>query len=145
MKGVFEVSSVEETWALAKELAKELKPGDVVCLEGDLGAGKTTFTQGLAAALGVPGRVTSPTFCIVQEHQSPDVLLVHMDLYRLHGEEDVEAIGWEDYLSRGAIIAVEWPERAGALLASSAHHVAFHHKGEEKRRITIDKGSTFEV
>jgi tRNA threonylcarbamoyladenosine biosynthesis protein TsaE len=145
VKGVFEVSSVEETWALAKELAKELKPGDVVCLEGDLGAGKTTFTQGLAAALGVPGRVTSPTFCIVQEHQSPDVLLVHMDLYRLHGEEDVEAIGWEDYLSRGAIIAVEWPERAGALLPSSAHHVAFHHKGEEKRRITIDKGSTFEV
>ena len=145
MKGVFEVSSVEETWALAKELAKELKPGDVVCLEGDLGAGKTTFTQGLAAALGVPGRVTSPTFCIVQEHQSPDVLLVHMDLYRLHGEADVEAIGWEDYLSRGAIIAVEWPERAGALLPSSAHHVAFHHKGEEKRRITIDKGSTFEV
>ena len=145
MKGVFEVSSVEETWALAKKLAKELKPGDVVCLEGDLGAGKTTFTQGLAAALGVPGRVTSPTFCIVQEHQSPDVLLVHMDLYRLHGEEDVEAIGWEDYLSRGAIIAVEWPERAGALLPSSAHHVAFHHKGEEKRRITIDKGSTFEV
>ena len=145
MKGVFEVSSVEETWALAKELAKELKPGDIVCLEGDLGAGKTTFTQGLAAALGVPGRVTSPTFCIVQEHQSPDVLLVHMDLYRLHGEEDVEAIGWEDYLSRGAIIAVEWPERAGALLPSSAHHVAFHHKGEEKPRIAIDKGSTFEV
>ena len=140
-----QAGSVEETWALAKELAKELKPGDVVCLEGDLGAGKTTFTQGLAAALGVPGRVTSPTFCIVQEHQSPDVLLVHMDLYRLHGEEDVEAIGWEDYLSRGAIIAVEWPERAGALLPSSAHHVAFHHKGEEKRRITIDKGSTFEV
>lgn len=139
MKGVFEVSSVEETWALAKKLAKELKPGDVVCLEGDLGAGKTTFTQGLAAALGVPGRVTSPTFCIAQEHQSPDVLLVHMDLYRLHGEEDVEAIGWEDYLSRGAIIAVEWPERAGALLPSSAHHVAFHHKGEEKRRITMSR------
>ena len=145
MTGVFEVGRVEETWALARRFAAELKPGDVVCLEGDLGAGKTTFTQGLAAALGVSGRVTSPTFCIVQEHQSPDVLLVHVDLYRLHGEEDVEAMGWEDYLSRGAIIAVEWPERAGALLPSSAHHVAFHHKGEEKRRITIDKGSTFEV
>ncbi|MBQ3806529.1 MAG: tRNA (adenosine(37)-N6)-threonylcarbamoyltransferase complex ATPase subunit type 1 TsaE [Kiritimatiellae bacterium] len=145
MKGVFEVSCVEETWALAKELAKELNPGDVVCLEGDLGAGKTTFTQGLAAALGVPGRVTSPTFCIVQEHQSPDVLLVHMDLYRLHGEEDVEAIGWEDYLSRGAIIAVEWPERAGALVPSSAYHVTFLHFREEKRRIAIDKGSNFEV
>ena len=145
MKGVFEVLSVEETWALAKELAKELKPGDVVGLEGDLGAGKTTFTQGLAAALGVPGRVTSPTFCIVQEHQSPDVLFVHMDLYRLHGEEDVEAIGWEDYLARGAIFAIEWPERAGALIPPFAHHLAFHHMGEKKRRIAIDTGGHFAV
>ena len=145
LNGEFQVGSVEETWALAQDLAKELKPGDVVCLEGALGAGKTTFTQGLAAALGVPGRVTSPTFCIVQEHQSPDVLFVHMDLYRLHGEEDVEAIGWEDYLSRGAIIAVEWPERAGSLIPLSAFYVCIHHMGEEKRRIAIDKGSTFEV
>ena len=145
MRGVFEVSSVEETWALAKELAKELKPGDVVCLEGDLGAGKTTFTQGLAAALGVPGRVTSPTFCIVQEHQSPDVLFVHMDLYRLHGEEDVEAIGWEDYLARGAIFAIEWPERAGTLIPSSAHRIVFRHLGDEARRITIDTGGHFAV
>jgi len=145
VKGIFEVSSVEETWAIARELAKELKPGDVVCLEGDLGAGKTTFTQGLAAALGVPGRVTSPTFCIVQEHQSSDVLFVHMDLYRLHGEEDVEAIGWEDYLARGAIFAIEWPERAGSLIPPFAHHLAFHHMGEKKRRIAIDTGGHFAV
>ncbi len=138
MKGVFEVASVEETWALAKELAKELKPGDVVCLEGDLGAGKTTFVQGLADALGVPGRVTSPTFCIVQEHQSPGVLLVHMDLYRLHGEEDVEALGWEDYVARGAILAIEWPERAGTLIPQNARRIAFRHLGEENRKITID-------
>ncbi len=138
MKGEFEVHSVEETWALAKEFAKELKPGDVVCLEGDLGAGKTTFTQGLAAALGVPGRVTSPTFCIVQEHQSKDILLVHMDLYRLHGEEDVEAIGWEDYLSRGAIFVIEWPERAGGLIPFTSHHISFHHTGEENRKVAID-------
>ena len=90
-----EVHSVEETWALAKEVAATLRPGDVVCLEGDLGAGKTTFTQGLAKALGVEGRVTSPTFCIVQEHRAKSPapgrpgLLVHMDLYRLHGEDDV--------------------------------------------------------
>ncbi len=138
MNGEFEVHSVEETWALAKEFAKELKPGDVVCLEGDLGAGKTTFTQGLAAALGVPGRVTSPTFCIVQEHETDDLLLVHMDLYRLHGEEDVEAIGWEDYISRRAIIVIEWPERAGGLVPASAHHIRFHHMGEEKRKVAID-------
>ena len=135
MTGVFEVNSVEETWELAKKLATELKPGDVVCLEGDLGAGKTTFTQGLAAALGVPGRVTSPTFCIVQEHRGP-WLLVHMDLYRLHGEDDVIAIGWEDYLAEGAILVVEWPERAGALIPAEARHIVFTHlEGEESRRI----------
>ena len=145
MTGSFEVGSVEETWALASRFADELKSGDVVCLEGDLGAGKTTFTQGLAAALGVDGRVTSPTFCLVQEHRGKDAYLVHMDLYRLHGEEDVEAIGWEDYLSRGAIVAVEWPERAGSLIPVFAYHVGIHHMGEEKRRIAIDKGSTFEV
>ena len=138
LNGDFQVGSVEETWALAREFAKELKPGDVVCLEGDLGAGKTTFTQGLAAALGVPGRVTSPTFCIVQEHQSKDVLLVHMDLYRLRGEEDVEAIGWEDYLARGAILVIEWPDRAGGLVPSNARHLVFHHMGEEKRIVGID-------
>ncbi len=139
MTGSFEVHSVEETWALAAEFAKELRPGDVVCLEGDLGAGKTTFTQGLAAALKVPGRVTSPTFCIVQEHQGPECLLVHMDLYRLHGEEDVEAIGWEDYLGRGAIMVVEWPERAGTLIPPTARHVVFRLvDGQENRNILVD-------
>jgi len=140
MKGSFETGSVEETWALARALAKELAPGDVVCLEGDLGAGKTTFTQGLAAALGVPGRVTSPTFCIVQEHQSPERLLVHMDLYRLGGEEDVEAIGWEDYLARGAILVVEWPDRAGTLVPPSAWHVRITLvEGGKTRKFAIDK------
>ena len=138
MKSSFEVHSVEETWAVTREFAKTLKPGDVVCLEGDLGAGKTTFTQGLAAALGVPGRVNSPTFCIVQEHRGP-VLLVHMDLYRLHGEDDVIAIGWEDYLAEGAILVVEWPERAGNLVPSAAKRVVFRHlDGEENRSIAID-------
>ena len=143
MTGVYNVSSVEETWELARRLAPELKPGDVVCLEGDLGAGKTTFTQGLAAALGVPGRVNSPTFCIVQEHRrlpsqvSSPSLLVHMDLYRLRNEDDVIAIGWEDYLAEGAALVVEWPERAGALIPASARHVVFRHlaDGEERRLI----------
>ena len=162
MTGVFEVNSVEETWALARQLAAELKPGDVVCLEGDLGAGKTTFTQGLAAALGVSGRVTSPTFCLVQEHwtlrsrsevevengtlpyHSPPqaststFFLVHMDLYRLHDEDDVLAIGWEDYLAEGAILVVEWPERAGSLIPTTAKHVVFTHlDGEERRRLSF--------
>lgn len=147
MTGAFDVRSVEETWELAKRFAAELKPGDVVCLEGDLGAGKTTFTQGLATALGVPGRVTSPTFCIVQEHRAAKLpnlqnlpnLLVHMDLYRLHGEDDVIAIGWEDYLAEGAVLVVEWPERAGALIPADAKHVVFTHvaDGEESRHIVF--------
>lgn len=134
-----EVGSVEQTWELARQFARRLKPGDVICLEGDLGAGKTTFVQGLAKALGVPGRVTSPTFCIVQEHGN----LVHMDLYRLASESDVLDLGWEDFLSRGAIVAVEWPERAGSLIPPDAYHVIFRHfpasgGNEEKRKIAID-------
>ena len=139
-----EVQSVEETWALAREVAAKLKPGDVLCLEGDLGAGKTTFTQGLAKAMGVSGRVTSPTFCIVQEHRAGSpapgaaALLVHMDLYRLHGEDDVIAIGWEDYLSEGAVLVVEWPERAGSLIPKDAIHVSFRHlPGDEHRMVSI--------
>ena len=149
MNSSFDVRSVEETWAVAREFAKTLKPGDVVCLEGDLGAGKTTFTQGLAAALGVSGRVNSPTFCIVQEHRrtpsssssssSSPLLLVHMDLYRLHDEDDVLAIGWDDYLEEGAILVVEWPDRAGGLVPKTAKHVVFRIlEGEENRRIAID-------
>ena len=140
----YDVSSVEETWALAKEFAAGLRPGDIVCLEGDLGAGKTTFTQGLAAALGMAGRVTSPTFCLVQEHRCASAregmpsLLVHMDLYRLRGEDDVLAIGWEDYLTEGAVLVVEWPERAGSLIPETARHVRITHMGENFRRIDIE-------
>ncbi len=148
MTGVFEVNSVEETWALARRLASDLRPGDVLCLEGDLGAGKTTFTQGLAAALGVPGRVTSPTFCLVQEHRSTQpstlnpqssTLLVHMDLYRLNASEDVLALGWEDYLDEGAVIVVEWPACARELIPAHAYHLSFVRTGEDSRRIEVSK------
>ena len=123
MNGSFEVASVEETWEVARRLAAELGPGDVVCLEGDLGAGKTTFVQGMAAAMGVGGRVISPTFCLVSEHRGGGRLLVHMDLYRLRGEDDVLSVGWEDYLAEGAVLAVEWPDRAGSLIPASARRV----------------------
>lgn len=137
MTGAFEVASVEETWALAEKFAQTLSPGDVVCLEGDLGAGKTTFTQALARSLGVSGRVTSPTFCVVQEHPG-ERFMVHMDLYRLGGEEDVLELGWEDYLARGAIVVVEWPERAGKLIPAAARHIVFTHlEGEESRRLVF--------
>ena len=139
MQGEYVVNSVEETWKLAEEFAGELKPGDVVCLEGDLGAGKTTFTQGLAAHLGAKRAVTSPTFCLVVEHPTSRFLLVHMDLYRLHDADDVLTIGWEDYLARGAVMFVEWPDRAGDLIPPNARHVRFEHLPDspDSRRIVF--------
>ena len=107
MDAEYQSGSVEDTWAVAGRFAAELKPGDVVALEGDLGAGKTTFVQGLAAALGAKRPATSPTFCLVVEHSTDRFLLVHMDLYRLHGPDDVLELGWEDYLARGAVLLVE--------------------------------------
>lgn len=134
MKGRYEVDGVEGTWALAREFSDALKPGDVVLLEGDLGAGKTTFTQGVAAHLGAKRAVTSPTFCLVVEHPTDRFLLVHMDLYRLHDEDDVLAIGWEDYLSKGAVLFVEWPERAGSLIPADAKRVRITHGAAEDSR-----------
>ena len=134
MNARYDVSGVERTWAVAKEFAAELNPGDVVCLEGDLGAGKTTFAQGVASALGAKRPVTSPTFCLVVEHPTERVLLVHMDLYRLHDADDVLAIGWEDYLARGAVLLVEWPDRAGDLVPATARHVRFSLGADEDSR-----------
>ena len=130
----FETHDEQETWAVAAQFAAMLKPGDVVCLEGDLGSGKTTFTQGLCAALGAKRAVTSPTFCIVSEHPAADFLVVHMDLYRLHGEDDVLQVGWEDYLSRGAVLVVEWPDRAGSLIPEQAKRVRFAYGVDEMTR-----------
>lgn len=135
MKDRYETASVEDTWAVARAFAAELKPGDVVCLEGDLGAGKTTFTQGLAAALGAKRPVTSPTFCLVAEHAADRFPLVHMDLYRLHGADDVLTIGWEDYLARGAVLCVEWPDRAEDLIPPGAWHVTFTHGDAPDARV----------
>jgi tRNA threonylcarbamoyladenosine biosynthesis protein TsaE len=136
MKETYKVKSVEETWQLAREFDDKLSPGDVVCLEGDLGAGKTTFTQGLVSYLGAKRAVTSPTFCLVVEHPPDKFLLVHMDLYRLHDGDDVLTIGWEDYLQRGAVLFVEWSERAGSLIPNNAWHVSLTH-GEDIDERTI--------
>lgn len=137
MTGIYSVANVDETWALARRFAAALKPGDVIRLEGDLGAGKTTFTQGLAAHLGAKRAVTSPTFCIVSEHPTEKFLLVHMDLYRLGDPDDVLAIGWEDYLARGAVLFVEWPDRAGDLIPPGSWRVSITH-GETEERRTVE-------
>ena len=103
-------NSPTETEALGEALAARLTAGTVVAFTGDLGAGKTAFTRGLARGLGVPDRVTSPTFTIVNEYEGGRLPLFHFDMYRLRDADDLFDIGWEDFLRRGGICAVEWSE-----------------------------------
>jgi len=134
--------SVTETEAIGEALAKTLKGGDVVAYYGDLGAGKTAFTRGLARGLGCTGRVSSPTFTIVNEHEGR-LPLFHFDMYRLSDEEELFDIGWEDYLCRGGICAVEWSERVSGALPEDAITVTIerHNEHDDWRRITIKGGS----
>ena len=135
----FVSESEAETEALGARLARVLKPGAVVAFTGDLGAGKTAFTRGLARGLGVPGRVTSPTFTIVDEHEGGRLPLFHFDLYRLSGPEELYDIGWEDYLARGGVCAVEWSEHMGQALEPDAVRVDIcRGDNEGQRRITIE-------
>ena len=131
--------NTEETEALGEALAARLRPGDVVAYRGGLGMGKTAFTRGLARGLGCTGRVSSPTFTLVNEHEGP-LPLFHFDLYRLGGEEELFDIGWEDYLDRGGVCAVEWSERAEAALPRETVWVSIRRCAEsgDWRRITIE-------
>ena len=95
---------------------ERLPNGGVIALQGELGAGKTTFVQGLARALGITRPVTSPTFTLVGEYPGGRLPLIHMDLYRLRSPDDLLVIGFPEYLERNALVAIEWPDRAGDLL-----------------------------
>lgn len=118
------VASPAETAKIAQRFAQQLRVGDVVLLHGDLGAGKTTFVQALARALGVDRPVTSPTFALVQEYPLPEGgLFAHLDLYRMAQGTLLEDIGFEELLERGAVVAVEWPERAGNVFPKGAYDV----------------------
>ena len=109
----FVTHSPEQTRQLGARLAKALKPGAVVAFTGDLGAGKTAFVSGMAQGLGVRERVTSPTFTIVNEYEGGRLPLFHFDMYRLGSADELFDIGWEDYLTRGGVCAVEWSENVG--------------------------------
>lgn len=128
-----------ETEALGESLALRLHPGDVVAYLGDLGAGKTAFTRGLARGLGCKGRVTSPTFTIVNEYEGP-LPLFHFDMYRLSDEEELFDIGWEEYLARGGVCAVEWSERITAALPPETITVTISRcaANDDWRQITIE-------
>lgn len=109
-------NSVEETERIGAQLAAELPAGSIVAFTGDLGAGKTAFVRGMARGLNINERVTSPTFTIVNEYEGGSRPLFHFDLYRLFDSDELFDIGWEDYLSRGGICAVEWSERASEVM-----------------------------
>ncbi len=129
-------NSPAETEKIGENLAKQLQPGAVIAYTGDLGAGKTAFTRGLARGLGCTDLVTSPTYTIVNEYLSGRMPLFHFDMYRLRSAEDLWDIGWEDYLDRGGVCAVEWSENVSEALEDPIF-VHIEKTGEESRRITI--------
>ena len=137
---VYHTKSERETEELGRKLADHLEPGTVIAYEGGLGAGKTAFTRGLARGLGVTDRVTSPTYTIVNEYTG-EVPLFHFDMYRLTSSEDLFDIGWEDYLTRGGILAVEWSERVPDALEGAVRVRIEKTDTEDERVITIEGGA----
>lgn len=130
-------TSIQETIRIGKELAKQLNPGDVVCLEGDLGAGKTHFVKGVASFFGIdPTAVTSPTFTLINEYRG-SLPIYHFDCYRLNSEQEALEIGAEEYLFGDGISIVEWPQKIGNLLPKETVWVTITHQGEQQREIHI--------
>lgn len=128
-----------QTELLGASLARQLCPGDVIAFHGDLGAGKTAFTRGIARGLGIGEPVTSPTYTIVNEYLSGRIPLFHFDMYRLHSGDDLFDIGWDDYLERGGICVVEWSENvSGALDNPISVTIEKVMDCEDQRIITIE-------
>lgn len=125
------------TQKIAQDYAKTLKGGSVVCLYGDLGAGKTTFVQGLAKGLGIKGRIISPTFIIVRKYNLEDnKTFYHLDLYRIEREQDLEGLGMEEILSdKNAIVVIEWAERLGSRLPQDRIDIYFENLDDNERQI----------
>ncbi|MBN2162072.1 MAG: tRNA (adenosine(37)-N6)-threonylcarbamoyltransferase complex ATPase subunit type 1 TsaE [Pontiellaceae bacterium] len=130
---IVKTNSPDETWALAAELADELDPGTVMALHGDLGAGKTCFIQGLAAALGIDEPITSPTYTLIGEYEGR-LPLHHIDLYRLSGPTEALGLGLEEYFDANGITAIEWAERADGLLPSDLLHICIEADEQTQER-----------
>ena len=138
-------NSEQETEALGSRLGERLKPGTVIAYTGDLGAGKTAFTRGLARGLGISGQVTSPTFTIVNEYEGGRLPLFHFDMYRLGSADELFDIGWEDYLARGGVCAVEWSENVDEALEEDTIRVDIRRgENDHQRVITIQGGPSLE-
>lgn len=138
----FITNSPEETEKIGAAIGKIIPAGTVLAYRGDLGAGKTAFTRGLARGLGFTEAVTSPTYTIVNEYLGGRLPLFHFDMYRLSSADDLFDIGWEDYLSRGGVCAVEWSEQVEDALPPESIRVTFRRRPEadDWRTITIEGG-----
>ena len=134
---IFYSNSPQDTELLGAALGKLLTPGTVIAYEGDLGAGKTAFTRGIARGLSCREQVTSPTYTIVNEYLSGKMPLFHFDMYRLRSADDLWDIGWEDYLERGGVCCVEWSENVREAMEGSLI-VRIEKVGEDARRITVE-------
>lgn len=133
----FESNSADETFAFGKKLGEAAKPGDIICLDGDLGVGKTVFTQGFAAGLNIDDYVNSPTFTIVKEYEGR-LPLYHFDVYRIGDPSEMEEIGYEDYFYGSGVTIIEWPELISDIIPKEAHWIRITkdlEKGFDYRRI----------
>lgn len=139
----FLTHSPEETEAIGESLGRRLRGGEIVAYYGGLGAGKTAFTRGLARGLDISARVTSPTYTIVNEYLGGRLPLFHFDMYRLSSADDLFDIGWEDYLQRGGVCAVEWSENVQEAL-ENAVTVRIEKRSDETREITIEGNTDYE-
>ena len=139
---VYTTHSESETEALGAQFAQTLSAGAVAALYGELGSGKTAFVRGMARGMGFQGVVNSPTFTIVNEYEGGAKPLFHFDMYRLGGADELYDIGWEDYLSRGGVCAVEWSENVPGAFEGDEYTVRFCKTSDTDREITIEGGPT---
>ena len=130
------VNSPEETIAFAEKVGKLVRGGDVIAYRGGLGAGKTTFTRGLAIGMGLPDEVSSPTFALVNEYRGK-LTLYHFDMYRILNEEALETTGFYDYMGNDCVIAAEWSENIDDCLPDNTIYIEIERISDESRRITV--------
>lgn len=138
---VIETRKPEETYELGKKMGREAKPGQIICLSGDLGVGKTVFTQGFAAGLGIEGPVNSPTFTILQQYEDGRFPLYHFDVYRIGDVSEMDEIGYEDCFFGGGVCLIEWPGLIEEILPEKAVWVTIEkdlEKGFDYRRIHVE-------
>lgn len=140
MEKITETKSAKETFLLGKELAEQALPGQIYCLDGELGTGKTVFTQGFAAGLGITEPVSSPTFTIVQVYEEGRLGFYHFDVYRIADVEEMYEVGCEEYFDGGGVCLIEWAHLIEDILPEKSVHIKIEknlEKGFDYRKITI--------